>query len=185
MAETAKKAASAGGKGRGKLVIVLAGAAVLLLLGGGGAAAYFLGFLGGGAAAHGTAEHAGAAAGKEGAAKGKAESGKAGEGGPAEDVTFVELPDMLVNLQAETSRPRYLRLRIAVEVEDDKAAAAVKALTPRVLDSFQMFLRSLTVDDVQGSAGMERLKEEMLARVNVAVEPSRIRDVLFKEILVQ
>ena len=184
MAETAKKAASAGGKGRGKLVIVLAGAAVLLL-GGGGAAAYFLGFFGGGAAAHGTAEHAGATAGKEGAAKGKAESGKAGEGGPAEDVTFVELPDMLVNLQAETSRPRYLRLRIAVEVEDDKAAAAVKALTPRVLDSFQMFLRSLTVDDVQGSAGMERLKEEMLARVNVAVEPSRIRDVLFKEILVQ
>ena len=183
MAETAKKAASAGGKGRGKLVIVLAGAAVLLL-GGGGAAAYFLGLFGG-AAAHGTAEHAGATAGKEGAAKGKAESGKAGEGGPAEDVTFVELPDMLVNLQAETSRPRYLRLRIAVEVEDDKAAAAVKALTPRVLDSFQMFLRSLTVDDVQGSAGMERLKEEMLARVNVAVEPSRIRDVLFKEILVQ
>ena len=182
MAETAKKAASAGGKGRGKLVIVLAGAAVLLL-GGGGAAAYFLGFFSG-AAAHGTAEHAGAPT-KEGAAKGKAESGKAGEGGPAEDVTFVELPDMLVNLQAETSRPRYLRLRIAVEVEDDKAAAAVKALTPRVLDSFQMFLRSLTVDDVQGSAGMERLKEEMLARVNVAVEPSRIRDVLFKEILVQ
>src|SRR4051812_11426245 len=179
MAETAKKAASAGGKGRGKLVIVLAGAAVLLL-GGGGAAAYFLGSFGGGAAAHGTAEHASAPAGKEGAAK-----GKAGEGGPAEDVTFVELPDMLVNLQAETSRPRYLRLRIAVEVEDDKAAAAVKALTPRVLDSFQMFLRSLTVDDVQGSAGMERLKEEMLARVNVAVEPSRIRDVLFKEILVQ
>ena len=178
MAETAKKAASAGGKGRGKLVIVLAGAAVLLL-GGSGAAAYFLGFFGGSAAAHGTAEHAGAPT-KEGAAK-----GKAGEGGPAADVTFVELPDMLVNLQAETSRPRYLRLRIAVEVEDDKAAAAVKALTPRVLDSFQMFLRSLTVDDVQGSAGMERLKEEMLARVNVAVEPSRIRDVLFKEILVQ
>ncbi len=184
MAETAKKAASAGGKRRGKLVIVLAGAAVLLL-GGGGAAAYFLGFFGGGAAAHGTAKHASATAGKEGAAKGKAESGKAREGGLAEDVTFVELPDMLVNLQAETSRPRYLRLRIAVEVEDDKAAAAVKALTPRVLDSFQMFLRSLTVDDVQGSAGMERLKEEMLARVNVAVEPSRIRDVLFKEILVQ
>src|SRR4051812_6310675 len=183
MAETATKAASAGGKGRGKLVIVLAGAAVLLL-GGGGAAAYFLGFFGGSAAAPGTAEYGGAPA-KEGAAKGKAESGKAGEGGPAEDVTFVELPDMLVNLQAETSRPRYLRLRIAVEVEDDKAAAAVKALTPRVLDSFQMFLRSLTVDDVQGSAGMERLKEEMLARVNVAVEPSRIRDVLFKEILVQ
>src|SRR4051794_30280502 len=112
MAETAKKAASAGGKGRGKLVIVLACAAGLLL-GGGGAAAYFLGLFGGGAAAHGTAEHAGAPSGKEGAAKGKA--GKAGEGGPAEDVTFVELPDMLVNLQAETSRPRYLRLRIAVE----------------------------------------------------------------------
>ena len=178
MAETAKKAASAGGKGKGKLLIILAGAVVLL--GGGGAAAYFLGFFGGSAAQHAAPEHASAPAAKEGGAK-----GKAGEGGPAEDVTFVELPDMLVNLQAESSRPRYLRLRVAVEVEDDKAAAAVKALTPRVLDSFQMFLRSLTVDDVQGSAGMERLKEEMLARVNIAVEPGRIRDVLFKEILVQ
>jgi hypothetical protein len=32
---------------------------------------------------------------------------------------------------------------------------------------------------------MQKLKEEMLARVNIAIEPTRIRDVLFKEILVQ
>ena len=80
---------------------------------------------------------------------------------------------------------RFLRLRVALEVGGEKAAGNVRALTPRVLDSFQMYLRALTVEDVQGSAGMQRLKEEMIARVNLAIEPSRVRDVLFKEILVQ
>jgi flagellar FliL protein len=80
---------------------------------------------------------------------------------------------------------RFLKLRVAVEVDSDKSAEGVKALTPRVMDSFQMYLRALSVDEIQGSAGMQKLKEEMMARVNLAIEPHRIRDVLFKELLVQ
>ena len=95
------------------------------------------------------------------------------------------MPDLLVNLKTDGKRMRFLRLRLALEVGSERTAASVKALTPRVLDSFQMYLRSLTVEDVQGSVGMQRLKEEMIARVNVAIEPNRVRDVLFKEILVQ
>ncbi len=70
-------------------------------------------------------------------------------------------------------------------MEDQKGADGVKALMPRVLDSFQMYLRALTVEEVQGSAGMQRLKEEMTARVNLAIEPERVRDVLVREMLVQ
>ena len=42
-----------------------------------------------------------------------------------------------------------------------------------------------TVDDLAGPAALYRLKQEMLARINLAVDPSRIDDVLFKEMLVQ
>jgi flagellar FliL protein len=159
--------------GRRKLMLLL-GAAMLVLLLGGGAAAYFLVF----AASAGT-EQADKTAGSE------AEHGDA----PGEDGTpgaqFVDIPDLLVNLKTDGKRMRFLRLRLALEVGSEQAANSVKALTPRVLDSFQMYLRSLTVEDVQGSVGMQRLKEEMIARVNVAIEPNRVRDVLFKEILVQ
>ena len=56
---------------------------------------------------------------------------------------------------------------------------------PRLLDGFQLYLRALTVEDVAGPGGMQRLKEDLVARGNVAVEPARIADVLIKEMLVQ
>ena len=41
------------------------------------------------------------------------------------------------------------------------------------------------MEDLRGSAGIYRLREELLARVNTAVRPVQVRDVLFKEMLVQ
>jgi flagellar FliL protein len=38
---------------------------------------------------------------------------------------------------------------------------------------------------LKGSAGMYRLREELLARVRVAVAPIKVRDVLFNQILIQ
>lgn len=198
----AEKEPAKGGK---KKLVMLAGVAVLLLLGGGGGAAYFLGLFGGGGEkaeaagdGHGDGEdHDAAATAAADAADGhgaKAGSGEAhaggdghaaGAGSPGAVVAFVDLPDVLVNLRSDGKRMRFLKLRVALEVDSDKSAEGVKALTPRVMDSFQMYLRALSVDEIQGSAGMQKLKEEMMARVNLAIEPHRIRDVLFKELLVQ
>ena len=46
-------------------------------------------------------------------------------------------------------------------------------------------LRELRLDDLKGSAGVLRLKEELLRRVNVAAAPYKVRDVLLKEMIVQ
>jgi len=56
---------------------------------------------------------------------------------------------------------------------------------PRILDNFQVYLRELRLDDLKGSAGMYRLREELLLRVNAAVQPVQVKDVLFREMLVQ
>ncbi len=58
-------------------------------------------------------------------------------------------------------------------------------MMPRIIDNFQVYLRELRVEDLKGSAGMYRLREEMLIRVSAAVAPAKINDVLFKEMLVQ
>jgi flagellar protein FliL len=174
----APPAASAGKPGRRKLMLAL-GAALLVLLLRGGTAVYFLVF----AASAGTG-HADDDA-EERAGTAEADHAEAGTEEDRGAARFVDMPDLLVNLKGDGKRMRFLRLRLALEVGSERTAASVKALTPRVLDSFQMYLRSLTVEDVQGSVGMQRLKEEMIARVNVAIEPNRVRDVLFKEILVQ
>jgi flagellar FliL protein len=46
-------------------------------------------------------------------------------------------------------------------------------------------LRELRVEDLSGSASVYRLKEELLRRVNLAVEPVKVKDVLFREMIIQ
>lgn len=100
-------------------------------------------------------------------------------------VVFVELPDMMVNLTAPSERPKYLKLKIALEVSDEKQAEQVRPLLPRVVDSFQTHLREMRPEDLDGSAGMYRLKEELLRRINQAVFPAKVDAILFKELLLQ
>lgn len=100
-------------------------------------------------------------------------------------VAFVDLPDMMVNLSTGGERPQYLRVKVALEVSDPRAADQIRPVMPRVVDAFQIYLRELRVGDLEGSAGMFRLREELVRRVNTVIHPARVSAVLFREIVVQ
>jgi flagellar protein FliL len=70
-------------------------------------------------------------------------------------------------------------------VSGEDQAAVVHQFVPRILDSFHMYLRAITPEELQGSEGVYRLKEELLVRANEAVRPAQVRDVLVREMLVQ
>ena len=72
-----------------------------------------------------------------------------------------------------------------LEVEDQKLAEQIKPLLPRVMDAFQTYLREMRSSDLEGSAGLYRVRDELTRRVNLAVAPTKINAVLFKEIVVQ
>jgi len=98
---------------------------------------------------------------------------------------FFELPEMLVNLNTNSRRPTFLKIHVSLELTSDQDAEYVKKMSPRIIDNFQVYLRELRVDDLRGSAGIYRLREELLARINIVVRPAKVKDVLFKEVLVQ
>lgn len=98
---------------------------------------------------------------------------------------FFDLPEMLVNLNTNSRRPTFLKIHVSLELTSDQDAEYVKKMSPRIIDNFQVYLRELRVDDLRGSAGIYRLREELLARINMAVRPAKVKDVLFKEVLVQ
>ena len=107
-------------------------------------------------------------------------------------MVFFDLPEMLVNLNSSGRQTNYLKLTVSLEIDDplaverlEKLVERLEKLLPRIVDNFQVYLRELRVEDLSGSAGVYRLKEELLARVNAAVEPINVTDVLFKEMLVQ
>ncbi len=103
----------------------------------------------------------------------------------ADAVVFYELPTMIVNLGKGMKKQAYLKIRFSLELDETQDLKTLERLLPRVIDHFQVYLRELRVDDLHGSAGLYRLKEELLRRVSVAAHPVKIRDVLFKEMLIQ
>lgn len=115
---------------------------------------------------------------------GAAEEAPAAEARPAPG-TFFQMPDIVVNLNTADRRQTFLKLKVNLELGSPEDQPMVEQLMPRILDSFQLYLRELTLDDLRGSAGAYRLREELLRRVNGAIEPARVRDVLMVEMLIQ
>jgi flagellar FliL protein len=153
-------AAAAKPKRKFSLKMIIIAAAGLAVVGGGGGGAYFFFFR----------SHA------EEAAK-----------PVAKPAVFVDMPDVLVNLAnaGNNDRTQYLKVKITLEVPDKAVVDQINPLMPRLLDAFQTYLRELRPTDLDGSAGLYRLKEELTRRVNASIAPSRINAVLFKEIVVQ
>ncbi len=166
--------ASGGGGSKKKLFIII-GAAVLVLVGG-GAAAFFTGLLD---PILGKKTEQAAATSGEGEGKG---GGKDAPGGP---VVFYDLPEMVVTLNTGARKSAFLKIHVALELPNQADVPKLQAVLPRIVDNFQVFLRELRVDDLKGSAGMYRVREELLTRVKAAAAPAKINAVLFKEMLIQ
>ncbi|HEY0832515.1 MAG TPA: flagellar basal body-associated FliL family protein [Azospirillum sp.] len=119
----------------------------------------------------------------------KEEEAPAPEGEKAPDPNaapvFYDLPDMLVNLNSVGKRPAFLKIRISIQVSKPEDIPAINQVLPRIIDNFQVYLRELRLEDLKGSAGMYRLRQELLMRITAAVYPVKVKDVLFREMLVQ
>jgi flagellar FliL protein len=111
--------------------------------------------------------------------------GEYAERAASKPAVFFDMPELLVNLNTGGRRVSFLKLSIALELNDPDDVPKVQLLMPRLIDSFQVYLRELRIEDLRGSAGIYRLREDLLARVNEIAKPVKIRDVLFKEMLVQ
>jgi len=151
--------ADAGPAKKNRLKLIIAAIGFLVIVGGGGGWFFLM-------RGHGEEAHA--------------------EALPPKPPSFVEVPDMLVNLVgAPGERVQYLKVKLVLEVKEEKQVELIKPALPRVTDLFQTYLRELRPSDLNGSAGLFRLKEELTRRVNSAVSPNQVNAVLFKEIVVQ
>jgi flagellar FliL protein len=113
-----------------------------------------------------------------------------GESHPKAETTaatggMVVLPEMIANLNAGPRRNVFVRLKAQLQLSSQADEAKVVANQARVQDLFQTYLRDMSPDELRGSAGSYRLREELIARANIAVAPAQVTDILFVEMLVQ
>ncbi len=134
----------------------------LILFGGGGAAAWFLLFQG---EAH--------------------PEGEVAEASPEHPPVYFDMDELTVNLASSGKRTSYLKLKLTLELAKPEDQEALPNVLPRVEDQFQVYLRGVRVEDLQGSDGLQRLREELLLRAQKAAAPTGIKDILFKVVQVQ
>lgn len=164
----AAEAEVAGGEAPAKkkppIMLIAIAAAVVVLLGGGAAAFMMM---------SGSKTEAAAGDGHGAAAE-------------AEHEGFIfNLPSMTVNLNSTGGNAAFMKLTVALEVANEEVMTEIQPRMAKVIDAFQVYLRELRLSDLEGSAGIYRLKEELRRRVNLAIFPQQVDSILFKEILVQ
>jgi flagellar FliL protein len=154
-------------KGKKKLIFIVAGVVLLLAIGGG---LFASGMLGG---SDKKEEHA-------------EEAGEHDEKGPkiAKPV-YYELPEFLVNLSATGNRVSFLKMSVTLELRNQEAVPLIEANKPRIVDTFNTYLREMRPTDLSGSAGIYRLRDELMTRMNKTIEEGLVKDILFSEIIVQ
>jgi flagellar FliL protein len=98
---------------------------------------------------------------------------------------YLDVPEIITNLNVAGRRQSYLKLHAKLELGGAGDVAGVTAAMPRILDLFQTYLRDMRPEELRGSEGSYRLREELVGRATVAAAPAQIRGVLFQEFIIQ
>jgi flagellar FliL protein len=176
--------------GKKKLILMVAPLVLLMVIAGLWFSGILPSLLGHGSAAGKTAEEVKAEAKTEADNKGKADAngeskGKGDAKATAEAPTFVDMPEIIANLNGNPRHPTFVKLHAKLELAKAADAAPVTAAMPRLMDLFQTYLREMRPEEFRGSAGTYRLREELIARANIVAAPAQVQDVLFVELIVQ
>lgn len=76
-----------------------------------------------------------------------------------------------------------LRIRLQLEIKE-RHRAEVEKVMPRIIDVLNSYLRAIDPDELEEKAVLERLRSQMLRRVQVVTGSEQVRDLLVMEFLV-
>ncbi|MGI4745267.1 MAG: flagellar basal body-associated FliL family protein [Janthinobacterium lividum] len=110
---------------------------------------------------------------------------KAGSAAIVEKPVFVDLPDVVSNLDTGGRRASFIKLHAKLQVAHAADVVALQAAIPQILDIFQTYLRSMRPEELRGGEGTYRLREALMNRIDIVLAPVQLTDMLFTEVLVQ
>lgn len=97
---------------------------------------------------------------------------------------FFDLPELLLDVRGPNFTRNVLKLRLSAELENERDALILERAIPQVLDAFITMLRFTHLHDLEG-AGLSRIQAQLLDLARKRVPGARIRNVLFRELIVQ
>ncbi len=98
---------------------------------------------------------------------------------PLPDIVFIPIDPMVISLGGEATS-KYLRFTAQLDVEPAHEAE-IKLVMPRIQDVLNTYLRAVSEEELGRPSALERLRAQMLRRVQVVTGPGQVKDLLITE----
>ncbi|MFN4131518.1 MAG: flagellar basal body-associated protein FliL [Caldimicrobium sp.] len=161
MAEEVVKEEAKGKGGKKKLFLILILGIVMISLAGGGV--FFL-------------------LSKKGGEAEEAKKGKKTKG--SEHSVFIDMDPIIVNLLDPTGK-RYLQIRMSLEVADKKSEEEIKKKDPIIKDIILNTLSGKTVEEVIVPEAKDKIKKELLKKINETLGEELILNLYITQYIVE
>lgn len=104
---------------------------------------------------------------------------------PAGPPPVVDLKPFVVNLVDEGDVPRFIRVNFSLELRPGSNLEEIEQKTAEIRDAIIVLLSSKTSRELFTIEGKDRLRDEILTRVNSRLHYATVSRVFFKEFIIQ
>ncbi len=113
----------------------------------------------------------------------------AGEGAGKEEVkvkikALLSMETFVVNL-ADPGGKRYLRVTMALEIDDKDFVEEAKRNVPQMRDKILLILPAKKFKDIRTSSGKDVLRKEIIDQLNPLLKDCKITNLFFQEFVIQ
>lgn len=98
--------------------------------------------------------------------------------------SLLSMESFVVNL-ADPGGKRYLRVSIALELDDKDFVEEAKKNVPQMRDRILMILPAKKFKDIRTSSGKDSLRKEIIAQLNPLLDKCKITNLYFQEFVIQ
>jgi flagellar protein FliL len=104
---------------------------------------------------------------------------------PATPPPVVTIKPFVVNLQESGDMPRYLKLEFDLELRPGSQVKELDQRMSEIRDAVIVLLGSKRSQDLASVEGKDRLRDEIITRINSRLQASTANRVFFKEFIIQ
>ena len=103
-----------------------------------------------------------------------------GSGQKDKMLIFYDLPEISTQIKTLDGSKEDVRIKISIELSKMEDVKAVEVLLSRLNDIIINHTSELTSDEINGANGLYWLKQELMYRINLVIEPIEIENLNFK-----
>ena len=102
-----------------------------------------------------------------------------------EEPTFYDLPQTIIQISTNKRAAQLMRVTIRLNLARRSDVRLIESDIPLLVNEMQTILRQLRIDDLQDRNTRSELRKLLIKRFSELVPLAKIRDLLFKEVMIQ